>query len=321
MDGIYQLTFFLALALLTIVIMIFVFAISLLGRAMEAAVKAERDKLSEKKQNNLEEIEGMQSDIDKAKKSGEIPTELLERINGLNKKNALIDKELSIIRKAPGALTVRGGVFKPGSYLVGALVLTGAAWYSSNVQNLSQIVPIVFWILALVAIGYSIWLMCKSLRIIQDVAITSEEAWIMKTVEAFKVAEKEIEQERRCSLEFRCEDIDFPLKTKVDSELILKPTLRISKGLSAEEISLHIGLPTSFEFKDASNTYILHSYLDDRDYNFARYDVGTLTFPFIFTCGEVKIKTPLTADTYKMVYAMAGKGMSPSMEELEIIVE
>ena len=56
MSAIYQLTFFLALGLLAIVVTIFVFAISLLGRAMETAARSEKDKVAERKANNVEEM-------------------------------------------------------------------------------------------------------------------------------------------------------------------------------------------------------------------------------------------------------------------------
>jgi uncharacterized membrane protein YhiD involved in acid resistance len=56
MGVIYQFTFFLALGLLAIVITVFVFAVSLLGRAMEAAVRSENEKLAERKKNNAKEM-------------------------------------------------------------------------------------------------------------------------------------------------------------------------------------------------------------------------------------------------------------------------
>ena len=70
MGAVYQLTFFFGLVLLAIFITVFVFAVSLLGRAMEAAATVERSKVEERKENNIKEMSAIRKEIQKAKKKG-----------------------------------------------------------------------------------------------------------------------------------------------------------------------------------------------------------------------------------------------------------
>ncbi len=73
MEVIYQLTFFFALALLAILITVFVFAVSLLGRALETAARNEREKIAERKENNAKEMAVVQKGIKKLRRAGKYP--------------------------------------------------------------------------------------------------------------------------------------------------------------------------------------------------------------------------------------------------------
>lgn len=56
MDSIYQLTFFLAVALLAIVITVFVLAVSLLGRAVKLSVEEQEKAEKDRKKDTENEI-------------------------------------------------------------------------------------------------------------------------------------------------------------------------------------------------------------------------------------------------------------------------
>lgn len=200
MGVIYQLTFFLALALLAIVITVFVLAVSLLGRAIQAAAESEKRKTTERKANNAEEMAAIKEEIEEAEAKGQIPKGLKRRLDRLEKMDKNFEKELAKARRAPELLTVKGGVVHPGAFLIGALILTGSAWYLSTIQNLIWITPTLIWMLGIAAIGYSIFRIYQSLNVIESVAITSEEAALKRTIEAFKIAEKELEEEKRPKL-------------------------------------------------------------------------------------------------------------------------
>lgn len=161
--------------MLAIVITIFVFAVSLLGRAMEAAATSERGKLTERKENNTKEMAAIRKEIEEAEASGQIPKGLTRKLEKLEKRDREFDKELSIIRKAPELLTVKGGVVPSASWLLGALILSAGAWYLSTIQIFVWI-PVLIWVLGLAAIAYSVIRIYRCLKVIESVAVTSEEA-------------------------------------------------------------------------------------------------------------------------------------------------
>ena len=248
MGIVYQLTFFLALGLLAIVITIFVFAVSLLGRAMEAAAKSEKEKLAERKENNAKEMTAMKKEIEEAEANGQIPRGMIRKLKKLEKRDKKFGKELSKIRRAPELLTVKGGVLPVGSCLLGALILNGGAWYLSNGQIFSWIIPVLIWILGLVATGYSISRIYQCLKTIESVAITSEESALKRTVEAFKIAEKELEEEKKPELALAFEGKQPPFHVEAEAETSLTINIRLSSGDVARKPEVILVAPPDFEF-------------------------------------------------------------------------
>jgi Flp pilus assembly protein TadB len=218
MGTIYQLTFFLGLGLLAIVITIFVFAVSLLGRAMEAAARSEKDKLAERRKSNTEQMAAIRKEIEEAEAKGQIPKGLTRKLDKLEKKDKKFEKEQSKIRKAPELLTAKGGVYYTCVFLVITLVTSGVALYLSTLKDMNFLIPLLIWIAGLITAGYGIYRICQSLRVIQSVAVTSEEAWLKRTIDAFKIAEKELEEEKRPEITLKYLNVSFPLKLKPDSE-------------------------------------------------------------------------------------------------------
>jgi len=88
MSVIYQLTFFLAIALLAIVITVFVLAVSLLGRAVRLSTE-EQTKAEEKRKEDTEnEIKKMQDKLGQAKAEGHLNIEdLTKSLQDLERKD------------------------------------------------------------------------------------------------------------------------------------------------------------------------------------------------------------------------------------------
>ncbi len=315
MSTIYQLTFFLALALLAILITIFVFAVSLLGRAMEAAAKTEKAQLLERKQSNEEAMAAIKKEIEEAE--GQIPKGLTQKLAKLEKRDKDFGRELAKIRKSPEVLTVRGGVVPPSALLIGALILSGTAWGLSNIQNL---VSIALWLMGSAAIGYSTYRIYKSLKVIESVAITSEEAALKRTIEAFKIAQKELEEEKRPELELLFLGKQPPFRVKADSEMSLLLALSLGKGEFAEDVAVHICAPPGFDFPNQA-TYTLTP-----DHVYANYIARVWHLQKVFRALDyrvtITIKSPPIAGTFKMVYYIFCRGSwTYEGTELEIIVE
>lgn len=322
MGTIYQLTFFFALGLLAVIITIFVFAVSLLGRAMEAAARSERDKVAERKANNVEEMAAIRKEIQEAEASGQIPKGLTRKLDKLEKRDKKFVKELSKIRKAPESLTARRGVFYPCAFLVAALVLNGAAWYLSSVENINWAIPVSIWIIALAAIGYSIYRICKSLSVIQAVAITSEEAWIKKTIEAFKIAEKELQEEKRPQISLQFKDIDFPLEIQSDSEITLRMEIKLEKGDYLQHGEIHLAFPVGFSFPNLEEK---DTYTTSADHPVPNYICAIWEFEKVISgllyYKNIIVKSPSTPGNFKMVCRISGIGLETQYIEEDVIVK
>jgi len=291
-----------------------------LGRALEAAATDQREKLTERKEKNAQAMGVMQQDIEEARKTGEIPHELTSKLKDLEKQNEKFEKELSKIRKTPELLTVRGAVFYPCVFLTAALVLNGTAWYLSLPENPNWWIVQGIWIVSLAAIGYSIYRICKTLKVIQNVAITSEEAWIKKTVEAFKIAEKEIDEEKRPEVRLTFRKAKFPLEMSTDSEIAVKSTLNVSKGDFIENVEVHIGVPAGFELPKAENTYTTSSEHTYSNYIWTTWELGTMITGIQYD-KVTTIKSPLTVGNFKIVYHIVGRGLLFKSNEFELIVK
>lgn len=315
MGVIYQLTFFLALALLAILITIFVFAVSLLGRAMEAAAKTEKEKLLERKENNVKAMEAIKKKIDEAE--GQIPKGLTKQLEKLEKADGEFDRELAKIRKAPELLTVKGGVAPPASYLLGALILSAGAWGLSDMQNF---VPVTFWILGLAAIVYSIFRIYRSLKVIESVAVTSEEAALKRTVEAFKIAQKALEEERKPELALKFEGKLPPFHMKAGSELTLDFHLDLVKGEEAIEPRVYFLAPPGFSFpgRKEYKQRADHPYIP----NYITTVIKLTDVPsMLVSPGSVVLKAPFEANTFSLFYQIVCKGFSPARLKFEVVVE
>lgn len=320
MGGIYQLTFFLAVTLLAIVITIFVFAVSLLGRAVEVASREQEKTTREQKDATEREIAEMQKQISalmKKKRIGQELRELEKRLKQLRKQDKNFEKKLSRIGSMPELLRVKGAVIHPGISLGIALTLTGVAWYLSSIGI--PTVPAIIWGLGLAAIGYSIYRIYRSLKVVESVAITSEEAALKRTVEAYKIAQKELEEEKKPELQLTFRGKEFPLHVKADSEVSLPLELRMRKGNFAEDVSVHIIASPGFDFLGLKS-YTLDSDHDYPNYIGIKWEVGKVVKGLVVR-NTITIKSPLTAGSFDIVYYIFCRGCRAEPVEREIIVE
>ncbi len=316
---VYQLTFFLALGLLAIVITIFVFAVSLLGRAMEAAAKSEKEKLAERKENNAKEMTAMKREIEEAEASGQIPRGMIRKLKKLEKRDKKFGKELSKIRRAPELLTVKGGVLPVGSCLLGALILNGGAWYLSNGQIFSWIIPVLIWILGLAAIGYSISRIYQCLKTIESVAITSEEAALKRTIESFKIAQKELEEEKKPKLALTFRDKKPPLHIEAGAEKEIKIGLILTSGDIARKPQVMFFVPKGFDLPDRE-TLVQPEHVKNVGGHISTEISFSDCRKGINLAGSVTIKAPSKKDTYSLWYQITAENFVGPDEEFKVIV-
>ena len=242
------------------------------------------------------------------------------KLEKLEERNKEFDNELSKIRKAPELLTVKGGVIYPCIFIILGLVLSGTASYLSTIKDISVVIPLFIWILGLSALGYSIYRLCKSLKVIENVAVTSEEAWITKTVEAFKIAKKELEEEKKPLLVLVFEDEQPPFHVKAGEKITIKFGLDFEHGELARKLETYFFAPAGFDFPNRS-TWMQRG---------AVTKVGrhiTTSFEFgdrkigVTPGGRLTIKAPPNKDSFSIKYKITCEGFDSDIEEFDIIVE
>lgn len=317
MDAIYQLTFFLALGLLAIVITIFVFAVSQVGAATESASREQQDILLKKKEAKVRQIEKIQERLEEARKVGHLDeSKLLEELQNTKEESAGYDTELKRLQERITLIRRKGAVIWPGAFFLTALVLTTTATGLAEGQNP---IALPLWIISIGILVFGIYRVFRTLGAIEEVTITSQEAR-EKLPEAVKIALRAIEEERKPELYLTFKGIKFPLHVKADSEVSLPLELGVRKGEFAENVSVVIGAPQGFDFPK-QDTVVLPSDHDYPNYICRVWEVGTVIRGLV-TYRTITIKSPPTVGSFNMIYYTFCRGFRtiPPIE-LKIIVE
>ena len=314
---IYQLTFFLVLGLLAIVVTIFVFAVSQVGRATESASREQQDILLGQKEAKGQQIEEIQQQLEEAKEAGQLDeSKLLAELQNTKEKITGYDAQLKHLQERIILIRRRGAVVWPGAFFLAALVLTILASGLAESQNL---VALPLWIISIGALVFGGFRVFRTLGAIEEVTITSKEA-MEKLPEVVKAALMALEEEKKPELSLIFRDKEFPLHMKADSEVSLQLALEVYKGEFAEDIAIHICAPPGFDFPD-QDKYVLTA-----DHAYPNY-VATIwrkdrAIRGLTHMNTVTMKAPSKKGTFKIAYYIFCRGFwTPTPTELEVIVE
>ncbi len=312
----YQLTFFLALGLLAIVVTIFVFAVSQVGRATEAASKEQQNILLGQKEAKGQQIEEIQKQLEEAREAGHLDeARLLAELQNTKEKITGYDAQLKHLQERIILIRRRGAVVCPGVFFLAALALTLTASGLADGQNF---VALPLWIISIVALVFGGYRVFRTLGAIEEVTITSQEA-TDKLPEAVKAALVALEEEKRPELYLIFKGKEFPLRVKADSEVKLKLELRMRRGEFAEDISVHICLSPGFDFLNQV-TYTLDSN-DYPNYTCIRWELTGRLVRGLQANKTITVKSPPTKGSFKIVYYIFCMGYRSEPTELDIIVE
>jgi hypothetical protein len=244
---------------------------------------------------------------------------LTRKLEQLEKKDREFDAELGKIRKAPELLTVRGGVVPCASWLLGALILSGVAWYLSDIQIFIGIIPVLIWVLGLAAIVYSISRIYQCLRVIEGVAITSEEAALKRTVEAFKMAERELEEEKKPKLELKFEGAQPPFHITCGGQIEAEFLLALMKGEVARRAEVAFFAPLGFEFPGKDTWLQSKEHKQVGGYITTSIEYGDLTKGIKYG-RTITIEAPSSPGSFTLKYNLICEGFHSDYQQFEVIV-
>lgn len=318
MGSIYQLTFFLAVALLAIVATLFVLAVSLLGRAVRLSTEEQKKAEETRKGENEDEIKKMQIKLDQAKDEGQLNIADLEKsLKEMRKQAKKYECAIKRIEKKPRFLKARWGVLFPGVSFIASIIFSGLAL---NLLSSAFIASLCLWVIALVAIAFGIYLICQSLMVIEGVAITSEETAFVREAEALKTSLRKFEDERKPELEFSFSDAQPPFRMAAESEIVIKFHLSVTGGDVAKDATVFVTAPLSFEFPDTPAGLPPKGYEGLTNYISTQIELGNI-LKGLYREGTVKLKAPSEPKKYNLFYSYLCEGYGSGMKEFQVVVE
>ena len=253
MKDLVEATSFLAIALLALVIPIYVLSVSLLGQAIERSRKAREDAERQQKIEMDTKIQQLQDQLEQARSTGdvqgisEIPTQMARlRKNGRR-----------VLRKAERfsrALSLMGAVAYPGiGFLVAAFLSAGSTLLCESRIGSTEIpYAVIPWAGSLIALAYGILKLIETLRVVQQVALVSEETALRRTIDAFKHAQRELDEEKKPLLRFSWRSPQPPFSVPAGGEITLHYAVQFQRGESARQASVWFFAPEGFEFPKRS---------------------------------------------------------------------
>lgn len=299
MATLYEMTVFLGIALIAIVATVFVIAASLLGRAIEEASR-EEEEIARKKSDDFDEsIKGLEQKL-KAAKKPEAISNLRKEIDEYEEKKRKLDKDSERILQKYGLLTVKGTVLYPGIFFLVSLVLAGAASYVATV-------PIVWvanslWGLSLLALVWGSYRIYQCLKVIQSVAITTEEAQFKRTTQALEMALERHEESKRPKLELTFKKGKPPLSFKPSVEESIEFRIVFKEGDVAKGAEAWFFAPAGFEFPGSATWH------QDSDYALPKALTTKVSLGDLrrwFKCEKsLTIKTPPEVGEYRLGYRL-----------------
>jgi len=317
---VYQLTFFLALGLLAIIITVFVFAVSQVGRATETASEEQQEILLKQKEAKVKQIEKIQKQLEEAKKEGHLDEpkllpELQQELQNTEEEFASYEVQLRKLEERIVLIRRRGAVIYPGTSFISAIILTITA---SGLAVSYNYIAIPLWIISIVALVFGSYRVFKTLGAIEEVTITSKEAQ-EKLPDAVKAALRELEEERRPELEITYKGAQPPFKVKAGSERIIEFTITLSKGEIAKDPEIYFTAPPGFGFPDCPRRPppLAEGY---DDYVCAAIKCGNIPKGTYFL-RNVKIKAPDKTGSYTLFHNTICEGFKSGRKAFEIVVE
>ena len=314
---VYQVTTFLAIALLAIVVTIFVLASSLLGLAVERAAKEENDRRAAQNREIEEQVEQAKMDLNNAAEGTGEFEQAVKTLRDLINKKKKFEKETKHIRRGYEVFKPKGGVLYPGIPLLASLVLSVLAWGFS--MGTYQSVSPYLWGFGMAALCFSLYRIYFGLKKIESVAVTSEQAALTKMTTAVRVALEEHAEATKPKLRFRFLDKEPPFHVKKDSTLDIRCGIKLIQGNIVRAPEIWFFAPRDFSFLDRKTWH--------QD---ASWDIPSActckitvidTLPGIQNSATIKLKTLAKKGTFTLGYAMHYEGAEDEMQTFEVVVE
>lgn len=316
----FSLTTSISIALLSVIIPFFIFAVTLLGNTIDRK-KDEETRIKEQERNEFDaQISDLQNRINAAKESGK-SDDLEIKLKEIQDKKKKFTSQVKKNQKKYSLLKFRESVLFPGGLFLLAILINEAAKIYSGYNILSFLL----WIISLLAIFSGVYRMCKCLILIEEVVILSEELQTKRLSQSWISALTTIEKEKQEELNLQFKDITFPYVCEKNTDLIINFRVKIAKGKIAKKAHVWFYIPDGFELISPPENDTKNVWRQKNDHKpplirTVNIDLGDVSIgPAVPR--YLKIKTPSTEGEYIIVYTLYAEGYSSDKQQVKIIVK
>jgi uncharacterized membrane protein YhiD involved in acid resistance len=317
MDTVFEALLFLSIGLIAITVTVFVLAVSLLGRAIKLSLQEQTETEEKVKIETEKEIKKIQGKL-KISKTGRVDVDKLRsELKILEKQQKEHKRKLNWIKSKPALLKVNGGVLLPGTFFLISIIFIVIARYFLSQDTNYNVVGYSVGAIAFIILG--IFILIQSLKVIESVAITSDETSLTRETEAVKQALLEVEEANRPEFKVEFKNHTFPLSIEKNTEIELNMDLNLTKSYVAEYVEVHLGLPNTFGFPGSTANALPPDHIY-ANYLFIKWELPIVKRGLTYH-NTIKIKAPNIAGKYRMFFYKVCKGAwSIGPDEYEIII-
>jgi ABC-type multidrug transport system fused ATPase/permease subunit len=306
-----------ALTLLGVTIPFFIFAITLLGNAIERA-KQEEKEAKEQQQKDFElKINDLENKITALKESGD-PTQLEKQLKEFKATQKKHSRNIKGIKRKYGKLSFRNSILIPSSLFIISILFSDISKFSTISTKLS----IIFRLSAFISLGLGIYAICISLLLVQKISASSDELQQRKMSEAFKAALIAFEKEKEVTLSIKFVNVSFPLHCKKNTDITIDYRLSVVKGEIARKAETWFYIPDGFILIDPDENQAWRQGED-----FVVPNIRTVRRKHgdirkgIYSPSWIKFRTPDVPGEYYLMYFATADGCEHRREKISIVVE
>ncbi|MFC1992076.1 hypothetical protein ACFLVC_05095 [Chloroflexota bacterium] len=301
--SLFQITFYLSLALLAILITVFVLAVSLLGRAIRISLDEQKKTEQEQQEQASALYESIEGKLNIAKEEGKGPNidSLTKSLREAKKQMKKHGRRLIWIRWKPKFLKTSWGIFIPGSFFIASIVFSALSlqFQTSPTMSLS------LWILSLITMFSGVALICLILKVIESVAVTSDETSFIRQKEMMVSALTEVEEGKKPSFVLQFGET-LPIDIKSDEVSTIHLYIQLTKGSIARKPKAMFFLPEGFEAPN-NKTIVQRDHIPTIG-GLLSFDIDFIDCTKAFSpSGQIVLKAPSTKGAYTIFYKVGSE--------------
>lgn len=313
---------FLSLTLIAVVVAVFTIAVSFLGRALQQARADQQKAAEEDKKAALERLEQLKKNIGKVQSKLEREdakqaiVELKKQLREYEKEEKQAEKDSKRIApkyRTYRLLTVPGGVLPSSLWLLGSFSLAAVTQLFTTSIGYAPLG------VSVVALGWACFRIYRSLKVVQEIAVITEEAQFKRQTEALADALERHEEKKRPGLEVIFTNPKPPFKFTPASEEVMQFDVSLTKGDIAKSTFVQFYVEGDFDFPGKKTWRASASLSKFAGAVACELNLGDLLGGMVYH-RRITIKAPDQAATYKLGCCIYCQGFSSKIISYDVEV-